>query len=126
MDPEKPVKLAAKLPKTHEANGLETVHDRLRRHGTAILIMQVTAPSREERLDGVVTPKAEIEWIEGLPGASQGDLGDLGAQLLGLARAERLGEDDGALISRTAVLQSVARRAQQAATAFDQDEYPGD
>jgi len=115
MDDEKPVKLAAKLPKQNDVNGLDTVHDQLRRHGTAIVVMQVTAPTRTEYSGGIVEPRAEIEWIEGLPGANRGDLGDLGAQLLGLARAERLGEDDGALISRASVLETIALRASQAA-----------
>lgn len=115
MDDEKPVKLATKLPKEHNLNGLDTVHERLRRHGTAIVIMQVISLTREEHASGIIMPKAEIEWVEGLPGANRGDLGDIGAQLLGLARAERLGTDDGALFSREAVLGTIAERAARAA-----------
>jgi hypothetical protein len=110
MDPEKPVKLAAKLPKENNANGLDTVHAQLRAHGTAIIIMQVTAPTREERVGGIVRPQAEIEWVEGLPGSAKASLGDIGSQLLQLARAERLGEEEGALFSRQDILAGLFNR----------------
>jgi len=120
MNAEKPVKLAAKLPKKGSVNGLETVHAALRAHGTAIVIMQVTAPTREERLGGIVEPKAEIEWVEGLPGSAAGTLGDIGAQLLQLARAERLGEDDGALLPKQQLLDAMRQRLDGTARLADE------
>jgi hypothetical protein len=104
MHDEKPVKLAAKLPKKDNLNGLDTVHEQLRRHGTAIIIAQVTAPTVTERLGGIREPRAEIESIEGLPADGGGDsLNALGARLLELARAERLG-DDGVMFGRRDIL----------------------
>jgi len=104
MHDEKPVKLAAKLPKGDNLNGLDTVHDRLRKHGTAYLIMQVTAPTVTDHLGGIQEPRAEIEWVEGLPTGDGGSLGTIGAKLLEVARAQRLGEGADTLFGRHGVL----------------------
>lgn len=101
MDVDKPVKLTVKQPKGNSLNGLETIHDQLKRHGTAIIIMQVTAPEVVERIGGIRQPAAVIEWVEGLP--SQGphkDLHAAGEQLMQWARAARLDGDEDALIKR--------------------------
>jgi hypothetical protein len=114
IDPEKQVKLAAKLPKKAPANGLETVYAALRRHGTAVIVAQVTAPTREEHLGGIVIPKMEIEWVEGLSPSSAGSqdvsLAKIGADLLEVARAERLGDGDGVLVDRETILEALYER----------------
>jgi len=107
MHDEKPVKLAAKLPKEGNLNGLDTVHDQLRRHGTAIIIAQVTAPTMTVRIGDIREPRAEIEWIEGLPTGGGDSLNTLGSQLLELARAERLGDGDPVLFGRRDILVAI-------------------
>lgn len=109
MNEEKPVKLSARLPKKHPANGLDTVHKQLRQHGTAIVVMQVTAPTQLRSATGIVEPVAVIEWIEGLPGAAVGSLGDIGAKLLQIARVDRTGADADTLVSRAELLADLRR-----------------
>jgi hypothetical protein len=109
MNDEKPVKLSARLPKQSNLNGLDTVHDTLRRYGTAIIVMQVTAHERAERVGGIVQPTAVIEWVEGLPGGKRGTLGDIGAKLLHVARVDRTGADEDTLVSRADLLGDLRR-----------------
>lgn len=86
MPTDKPFKLSARLPKETRVNGLATIHDQAKRHGSAYVIAYVTAPEVVHRPDGDVQPVLAIHHIEGLP---TGDLADAGERLLLQARAER-------------------------------------
>lgn len=83
-----PIKLSAKLPKDRPLNGLDTVHEQLAAHGTAIVIMTVSAPEVVNRLGGARQPVLTIEHIEGLPEGDDG-FAVRGRNLLRDARAAR-------------------------------------
>lgn len=91
MSNDKPVKLSAKLPKTVEANGLDTIHDELRRFRPGIIIARVVVPEVNERFGGVRQPTMFIEHVEGLPA---GDLAKAGEALMERARLARDSKPD--------------------------------
>lgn len=89
MSTEKPIKLAAKLPKGN-ANGLDAIHEQVKKHGSAYVVMLVSAPEVLVRIGGTREPKLTIDHIEGLPA---GPLADQGERLLLEARKARTGDD---------------------------------
>ena len=88
MSTDKPIKLAAKLPKGN-ANGLDTIHDQVKKHGSAYVVMLVSAPEVLVRVGGTREPKLTIDHVEGLPA---GVLADRGEGLLLEARKARTGD----------------------------------
>lgn len=104
MNPEKPIKLSAALPKEAALNGLHTVHAQVARHGQAYVIASTIAPEVVERTGGVRQPKLVIERIEGLP---SGELAKAAKQLMDWARAEREGNEQDAMISKRDLLATI-------------------
>ncbi len=84
-DVPKAVKLSAKLPKAVPLNGLETIHDRLTKFGSAFVVMSVSSDESVVRIGGARVPVMRIEHIEGLTG----DLAKQGEALLLAARQAR-------------------------------------
>lgn len=85
---QKPFKLLAKLPKG-DANGLETVYDQLKNHGTAYVLMRVSSPEVTVRLGNIREPKLVIDRIEGLPPGDGLSLQTAAERLMGRARKAR-------------------------------------
>lgn len=105
-----PIKLAARLPKEHRLNGLGTIYDQVKRHGSAYVIMYVRADEVTELADGTKRPTLTIDHIEGLPTAQEADNTDLhraGGKLMDWARAEREADGQAAMISKADLLATI-------------------
>lgn len=101
---ETPMKLSAALPKNDASNGLGTIHAQMAEHGHGYFIASVVSPEVMHRIGDVRQPVLVIGQIEGLP---TGPLAKAAKQLMDWARAEREGDDDGALISREELLATI-------------------
>lgn len=107
---DKPIKLSARLPKDRPLNGLGTIYDQVKRHGSAFVVMYVRADEVTERADGTKVPTLTIDHIEGLPtmqGVDNTDLHRAGAKLMEWARAEREADGQAAMISKADLLATI-------------------
>ncbi len=84
---DKPVKIAAKLPRLDAQNGLSTVHGRLLDEGGEAVIIGIVRHSRLTTHPGAIQePTTEWVRVEGLPA---GELMREGVRLIDRARARR-------------------------------------
>lgn len=95
---ERPISLSKTLPKG-DANGLDTIYDQVKEHGTAYAVVRFHADKVTVYPGGTREPVLTIERIEGLPALSEVDgterysLAKQGERLLLDARRRRLGDD---------------------------------